>query len=452
MYIIKLNLKLVASAAATAMLAWTALAQDPVQPDADQAALHQRMGVERIELLRDTAQVTTILGLKVENQQNEELGRVQDLLLNLATGRIREVIISSDGASGQMLTAVPPQVLYQVTSRQSLQLDASTAKFAAAPRFTPAPMDQVTESNQVVAVYDYFGEQSYFVANPLGLWTTNQNGTLNHDGTRLDNQDRNAAIDRHVANESNTIGTRDSDGKETGNYYSSQNRSINSWSALGPVQSARHLLGRPVRNLQDVKLGHVKNLMVDLAAGRIAGVILTSGGFLGVDAVVSSAPVTAFQYDSTRNLLQLDATPEMLYLSPAFNESAWQNFPLPGYLAGEYYPYRISPYNNNDAPAGGERSGSVTRADDSRRLPALTQGSNQADQDIQARIRTALQNDPRLSVNSHNITIITQNGLVTLRGPVNTGDEKKFIGEIAQGIAPGGQVDNELEVQLTTGN
>jgi sporulation protein YlmC with PRC-barrel domain len=231
-----------------------------------------------------------------------------------------------------------------------------------------------------------------------------------------------------------------------------QNRSINSWSVLGPVMSARHLLGRPVRNLQNEKLGHVKNLMVDLAAGRIAGVILTSGGFLGVGADFSSAPVMAFQYDSARNLLQLDATPEMLYLSPAYTESAWQNFPLSGYLAGQYYPYRIVPFNNTDSPGGAEHSGSVTRADDSRGLPALTQSSNQADQDVQARIRSALQNDSRLSQNARNVLIITQNGLVTLRGPVNTSDEKQLIGQIARQIAPGEQVDNELEVQLTTAN
>ena len=446
----KPNLKIIASTTATAMLVWTALAQDAAQPEVNQAELHQRMGVERTTLLRDTAQVTTIIGLKVENQQNENIGRVQDLLLNLATGRIREVIVSSDDASGQILTAVPPQVLYQVASRQSLQLDATPAKFAAAPRYVCTPTDLVTESNQVVAAYDYFGQQSYFVANPVGIWTTNQNGTLNRDGNRIGNQDRNAAIDRHVGDDSNTIATRDPDGKETGNYYSNKNRSINSWSALGSVESARHLLGRPVRNLQNEKLGHVKNLMVDLAAGRIAGVIITSHGFLGMDAELSSAPVTAFHYDSVGKFLQLDATPEMLSLSPAFNEAAWQNFPLPGYLAGEYYPYRITPYNNSDAPAGGERSGSVTRTDDSRQLPALTQGSSATDEDIQARIRTALQNDAALSANARNIQIITQNGLVTLRGPVETSDEKEAIGKIAMGIATADRVDNELEVQLTT--
>jgi len=445
----KPNLKAIAGTAATALVAWTALAQDSVQPDARQASLDRRMGVERAELLRETSQITAVIGRKVKNRQNEELGRVKDLLINLGTGRIREVILITDNSNGG-LTAVPPQLLFPIAGDQSLQLDASAAKFAAAPQYVAGPTDTTTESNRVEAVYDYYGEQSYFVANPVGAWTTNQNGTLNRDGTRNSNPDRNAAIDRHVSDDSNTITTRDPDGKTTGNYYSNQNRAINSWSTLGPVVSARHMLGRPVCNLQGDKLGHVKNLIVDLAAGRVAGVILTAHGFFGTDAELSSAPVTAFQYDSTRDFLQLDATPEALSQSPAYTENAWQNFPLPGYVAGEYYPYRIAPFNNSDAPTGGERSGSVTRTDDNRQLPPLTQGSSSTDVDIQTRIHTALQNEPGLSANARNIQIITRDGLVTLRGPVDTSDEKQSIGKIAQGIATEGRVDNELEVQLTT--
>ena len=444
----KSNLKTIATAAATVMLACTALAQDPAQspaqPSMDQADLHQRMGVERTELLRDAAPVTTILGRKVENQQNEALGRVQDLLLNLATGRIQEVIVVSADDSGRVLTAVPPQLLVPVVGRRSLQLDASPAKFAAAPKYNPDSADPVTESNLVVAVYDYFGEQAYFVPRTADLGTTNQNGQT------LASEDPNATIARHGDADSNTIATRDSAGKATGNYYSSQNLPIATWSVLGPVQSARHLLGRPVRNLQDVKLGHVKNLLVDLAAGRVAGVILTSGGFFWIDATISSAPVTAFQYDSGRKLLLLDATPEALYLSPAFTESAWQNFPLPGYSAGEYYPYRIAPFNNAGASAGTERAGADARAYGNERSPELIQGTTPTDQDVQVRIRTALQDDPRLSVNARNILIITHNRSVTLRGPVNTNDEKQLVGEIARRTAAASQVDNQLDVQLTS--
>jgi osmotically-inducible protein OsmY len=55
-----------------------------------------------------------------------------------------------------------------------------------------------------------------------------------------------------------------------------------------------------------------------------------------------------------------------------------------------------------------------------------------------------------MSVNAQNVKIITVDGRVTLRGPVNTAEEKRLIGEIANRIAHAGNVDNQLEVQFTT--
>jgi osmotically-inducible protein OsmY len=50
------------------------------------------------------------------------------------------------------------------------------------------------------------------------------------------------------------------------------------------------------------------------------------------------------------------------------------------------------------------------------------------------------------------VKIITIDGRVTLRGPVDTAEEKRLIGEIANRIAPSGNVDNQLEVKLTASN
>ena len=55
-----------------------------------------------------------------------------------------------------------------------------------------------------------------------------------------------------------------------------------------------------------------------------------------------------------------------------------------------------------------------------------------------------------MSVNARNVKIITLEGRVTLRGPVNTAEEKRLIGEIADRIARSENVDNQLEVRLTT--
>ena len=48
---------------------------------------------------------------------------------------------------------------------------------------------------------------------------------------------------------------------------------------------------------------------------------------------------------------------------------------------------------------------------------------------------------------AQNVKIITQDGQVTLRGPVKTGDEKKRIEEIARSVAGESKVDSQLEIE-----
>jgi hyperosmotically inducible protein len=55
------------------------------------------------------------------------------------------------------------------------------------------------------------------------------------------------------------------------------------------------------------------------------------------------------------------------------------------------------------------------------------QKSNQSDRDITRDIRRSLMADKSLSTYAHNIKIISQNGMVTLKGPVKSEDEKKEI-------------------------
>jgi hyperosmotically inducible protein len=52
-----------------------------------------------------------------------------------------------------------------------------------------------------------------------------------------------------------------------------------------------------------------------------------------------------------------------------------------------------------------------------------------------------------MSVTAHNMKIITQDGKVTLRGPVKSDDEKKQIEKIARSVAGNDNVDSQLEVE-----
>lgn len=82
--------------------------------------------------------------------------------------------------------------------------------------------------------------------------------------------------------------------------------------------------------------------------------------------------------------------------------------------------------------------------DDSAKSP-IDQNENKTDIGITADIRSQVV-DTKMSVDAQNVKIITQDGRVTLRGPVKTAEEKKRIEEIAHSVAGVDKVDSLLEV------
>jgi len=79
-------------------------------------------------------------------------------------------------------------------------------------------------------------------------------------------------------------------------------------------------------------------------------------------------------------------------------------------------------------------------------LTAGDQPENQADRDITQGVRKSIVANEGLSTNAHNVKIITVNGVVTLRGPVNSANEKAKVGAAATKVAGVKRVDNQLEV------
>ena len=74
------------------------------------------------------------------------------------------------------------------------------------------------------------------------------------------------------------------------------------------------------------------------------------------------------------------------------------------------------------------------------------QSENEADRKITQEVRKSIVGDDKLSTNAQNVKIITNDGQVTLRGPVKTEDEKKAIEGKAKQVAGVKNVDNQLEI------
>ena len=71
---------------------------------------------------------------------------------------------------------------------------------------------------------------------------------------------------------------------------------------------------------------------------------------------------------------------------------------------------------------------------------------NPTDRAITQKIRKAVHDDNSLSTYAHNIKIISQDGKVTLRGPVRSEDEKNNLQAKAVKVAGQENVTNQLEI------
>jgi hyperosmotically inducible protein len=75
------------------------------------------------------------------------------------------------------------------------------------------------------------------------------------------------------------------------------------------------------------------------------------------------------------------------------------------------------------------------------------QKNNRSDQDITQQIRQSIMKDKSLSEYAHNVKIITQNGQVTLKGPVRSEDEKKTVEAKATEVAGENKVTSQLDIK-----
>ena len=347
---------------------------------------------------------------------------MEDLAVDVESGRIVQVIISSGGLAGvgDRLTDVPPSALHHDVANKVLHLDANQAKLQSAPEFNSAKWAERCDMNHVSSVYTYYGQEPAFKFVHKGDFDTAPN----------------------------TVARRNADGTWGRDRVTGDGQWMIPASRLSQVQRASQLMGTTVKNQQDEKLGKVDNMLVDVQSGRIVAVVVSSGGFLGMGDELSPVPPTALRYNAERDTLQLDTTKELMKAAPHFQASQWPDFSEPAYSDRVYRAYKVEPYFTTNPKTDADNTRRNVRDRDDRTLTPPDQGKGQSDVDITAQIRRAIIAGKDMSVNARNVKIITHQGRVTLRGPVNSAEEKRLIGEIAGGLVPAEQVDNQLEVNV----
>ena len=92
----------------------------------------------------------------------------------------------------------------------------------------------------------------------------------------------------------------------------------------GPaLMGADTLLGNDVYNKDGEDLGDIKELMIDMASGKVAYAVLSFGGVLGMGDKLFAVPWAALALDTANKRFTLNVLKDALKEAPGFNKDRW---------------------------------------------------------------------------------------------------------------------------------
>lgn len=110
-----------------------------------------------------------------------------------------------------------------------------------------------------------------------------------------------------------------------------------------PVK-ASSIIGTKVVNPMAESLGDIKEIVIDPRTGRVAYVVVSFGGFLGMGEKLFAIPFSSFEYNLVDNEYVLHVPKDRLEKAPGFDPEYWPSMSDEKWNRDVYKYYGRSPY------------------------------------------------------------------------------------------------------------
>lgn len=123
------------------------------------------------------------------------------------------------------------------------------------------------------------------------------------------------------------------------------------------IYAAGSFKGAPVNNYAGQTLAKVDEFVLDFDAGRIAYVIVSIGGFLGVGDKLYAVPWELFSIRPDEHAFYIDVDKQQLIDAPSFDRKSWPDMSDTAWADGIHAHYAQKPYWNSDITDAGDYVG-----------------------------------------------------------------------------------------------
>jgi sporulation protein YlmC with PRC-barrel domain len=217
-----------------------------------------------------------LLGHTVEDQDGQDVGRLKDVVFEAVTGHVTVAVLSSGGFAGlgEKLFMVPWYVLQQPISPETVRLSMPAEQLKGAPSFEEEQWPDLEDRHWTDAVQVYYG-----------------------------NYGKRPALGKQLPPKTAA--------DERGGYVPQR------------YLRANVVLQGTIANLQGQRLGEMKEMVIDTAAGQVTYVVLGFGGVLGLGEKWFAIPWSELRESPGLGTFTLDMDQETLQKAPGFDKDHW---------------------------------------------------------------------------------------------------------------------------------
>lgn len=94
----------------------------------------------------------------------------------------------------------------------------------------------------------------------------------------------------------------------------------------GLAVKTANIIGTKVVNRQHEDMGQVEEVVIDVFNGRIAYLVLSFGGFLGMGEKLYAVPWKALHYHKELKVYVINLTHDQINQAPGFEKETWPEF------------------------------------------------------------------------------------------------------------------------------
>lgn len=114
--------------------------------------------------IRRVMSASSLMNDRVVNQQGEDLGKIEEFMIDLDSGCIAYAVLSFGGflGFGDKLFAIPMQALSLDEDRKCFILNVSKEKLEKAQGFDKSNWPDMADPTWATSLYDYYGYEPYW--------------------------------------------------------------------------------------------------------------------------------------------------------------------------------------------------------------------------------------------------------------------------------------------------